>query len=122
MNDQMMTTHGYRHVEGWDNLAQESPTRAAIFQAIVNLELDNTPPTQKAILARIRSDGLRWNGQTIPIQLSPTSTQAVSRHINHHEYGLIAQGLIINVNGEQPDRKSIGRGGPTAPWRSFLNI
>lgn len=119
MSDFIQTVNGFRYVEGWNGMCQQSPTKAATFQALVNLRMEGKNPTLQDILDRVRQDGLSHNGATQPINLSPTSTQTISRHLNGRR-GLIAMGLVIHKAG-QPGTGQRGRGGPRSPWSTILD-
>jgi hypothetical protein len=118
--DIMPTLAGDVHVEGWDHMVDKHKTRAAILQALVNLEIEaytqgGILPTQIAILERVRKDGLQTKDSHIEIKLSKTSQKEVNRHINSH---LIPDGYIVTrTDHEKPKR---GRGGPAAPWQSVI--
>ncbi|MBE7553685.1 MAG: hypothetical protein HS126_21665 [Anaerolineales bacterium] len=87
------------HVPGWEQLLAEHPTRARVLQALTNLELgyyfSQKPalPTRKTIL----TEAIRLGAA-----LSPTSAQAVQRHLD----GLEESGHAIKLD----------RG--KSPWRS----
>ena len=87
------------NVPGWAQLLAEHPTRARVLQALTNRELayyfldDPHPPIRKLILA----EAIRLGAE-----LSPTSGQAVQRHLDE----LVEGGHVIKL----PRGK--------APWRS----
>ena len=119
MTDMMPTDLGNVHVEDWDRMVEKHPTRAAVLQALANLQirssLSNGPlPTQKVILQEIITTGLKLDtGEQIHIQISPTSVKEINRHINAH---LIPRGYII-TRDDYDQNTERGRGGPSAPWQ-----
>jgi hypothetical protein len=106
------------YVKGWDKMVADHPTRAAVLQALANLQikaaLANGPlPTQKIILLEIIECGLRLaNGRRLSITISASSVKEVNRHINHH---LIPGGYIVTRDDYEQNNTG-GRGGPSAPW------
>ncbi|GIK43797.1 MAG: hypothetical protein BroJett011_76300 [Chloroflexota bacterium] len=84
------------NVPGWDQLLREHPTRAHVLQALTNLELayyfldGPALPTRKTILA----EAIRLGAE-----LSPTSGQAVQRHLDE----LVQAGHAIKLDkGRSP--------------------
>lgn len=84
------------NVPGWEQLLAEHPTRARVLQALTNLELGyyflDYPalPTRKSILA----EAIRLGAE-----LSPTSGQAVQRHLDE----LVQVGHAIKLErGKSP--------------------
>lgn len=85
-------------VPGWEQLLAEHPTRARVLQALTNLELGyyfgQKPgqPTRKAILA----EAIRLGAD-----LSPTSEEAVQRHLDE----LVESGHAVKLlKGRSPWR------------------
>jgi len=117
----MPTAMGDVYVEGWGEMVEEHPTRAAVLQALVNLEIrsfteDGPLPTQAAIAAEVAENGLKTTSGQIKIKFSPTSVKEIGRHINEY---LIPEGYVVARpdHGKKPDRR---HGGPAAKWRSII--
>jgi hypothetical protein len=116
----MPTLAGDVHVEGWHHMVAKHRTRAAVLQALVNLEIEaytqgGILPTQMAILERVREDGLQTKEGHQEIKLAKSSQKEVNRHINDH---LIPEGYIVTRTDHKKPKR--GRGGPAAPWQSVI--
>lgn len=113
----MPTIKGKFYVEGWDVMVEEHPTRAAVLQALVNLEIDsiigNGPaPTQAVIAKEVSEKGLQTETKHIDIKFSPGSVKEVNRHINDH---LIPDGYVVSRDDPQGSGKRRAAG-----WKSVI--